>query len=287
MSLVYEVKITGLTQYPLKSAHGIALKEATVHCTGLELDRKWMIVDSQGEFQSQRNKPEMATIQVAMLDKDKITVSHSSTSNLELKIINSAPQRVVTLHAEPYPALDCGQAASEWVTKLFGKDEHGQNFRLVQFDPSKTRQVRDTDSTFAITEYADAFPFLVCHQATLDHLNRELEQRQLPAVDMSRFRPNIVIAGVESALHAFAEYDFKDLISIDGEVHFSLVEPCSRCNVTSVEQETGTIRVKGQPLKTLVEINPLEKQGAFFGMNAVLIKGHLARIKSDDRFYLI
>jgi uncharacterized protein YcbX len=287
MRTPYEVKITGLTQYPLKSAHGINQNEATVHCTGLGLDRKWMIVDSKGQFQSQRNRPEMATIQVALRDQDQITVSHNGATNLELKIRNSAPQREVTLHGKQYPGLDCGQAASEWVTNLLGKDEHGENFRIVQFVPSKKRQVGEINSTFAITEYADAFPFLICHQATLDHLNRELEQRSLPAVEMSRFRPNIVIAGVESALHAFAEYDFKDLISIDGEVHFSLVEPCKRCNVTSVEQETGQILVKGQPLTTLVELNPLEKRGAFFGMNAVLTRGHLARIKSEDTFYLI
>ena len=67
LSADVQARIAGLFVYPIKSCAGLALSEAELTETGLDLDRAWMVVDTQGEFVSQRELPRLALVQVQIL----------------------------------------------------------------------------------------------------------------------------------------------------------------------------------------------------------------------------
>jgi len=104
--------------------------------------------------------------------------------------------------------------------------------------------------------FADAFPFLIISEASLADLNRRLDT-PLP---MNRFRPNLVIAGVEpfgeDRLRAFAI----------GGMTFSAVKPCDRCVVTTTDQVTGERGV--EPLRTLATFRRSNGK-VLFGQNVI------------------
>lgn len=81
---------------------------------------------------------------------------------------------------------------------------------------------------------------------------------------MNRFRPNLVISGVE---RAFAEDTWRR-IKI-GEVLFNVAKPCERCVMTTVEQEKGVSSGK-EPLKTLATFRLFEGYNSpIFGQNLI------------------
>ena len=62
------VTLSALNIYPVKGLKGIALKEARCTQRGLEHDRRWMVVDAEGRFLSQREQPKMATVWTEIAD---------------------------------------------------------------------------------------------------------------------------------------------------------------------------------------------------------------------------
>ncbi|MDD1605439.1 MAG: MOSC domain-containing protein, partial [Methylococcaceae bacterium] len=58
--------------YPVKSLAGIHLTQWQVTKTGFQYDRKWMLIDNQGQFLSQRRLPKMALISTALTDNQMI-----------------------------------------------------------------------------------------------------------------------------------------------------------------------------------------------------------------------
>jgi uncharacterized protein len=110
--------------------------------------------------------------------------------------------------------------------------------------------------------FADAFPLLIVSEASLDELNRHMIERGKDPVPMTRFRPNIVVSGVE----AFAEDSWRT-VQI-GDVTIDVVKPCARCVTTTVDQLTGTIPDVAEPLGTL---NTFRKHNGkvMFAQNAI------------------
>jgi uncharacterized protein YcbX len=96
--------------------------------------------------------------------------------------------------------------------------------------------VRKTD----IVSFADAYPFLLIGESSLEDLNARLEQK----IPMNRFRPNLVFDDSVP----FAEDNWKK-IKI-GTTVFHIVKPCARCIMTTINQDTGMLTGK-EPLKTL------------------------------------
>jgi uncharacterized protein YcbX len=113
--------------------------------------------------------------------------------------------------------------------------------------------------------FADAFPFLISTEATLARVNALLAD----PVPMNRFRPNIVVGGTGPD----AEYDWKRLTI--GEAEFSIVKPCTRCVMTTIDQEQG-IKTGKEPLATLgrayflqASFGEASVKGVVFGENAI------------------
>ena len=111
--------------------------------------------------------------------------------------------------------------------------------------------------------------------ASLDDLNERLAQKGEAALPMNRFRPNIVIEGLE----AFDEDHLDTLVA--GEIVLRMVKPCTRCQVTTTDQDTAS--VGREPLPTLAGYRyDARLEGVTFGMNAIVAAGAGGTLAVDD-----
>jgi uncharacterized protein YcbX len=256
--------------YPIKSLHGISLNEAKIERRGLEFDRRWMLVDKNNKFMTQREFPKMATL-VPEIKRDGLTVSNKGNRILipfEFRFEKTEGVRIWrnVCRAEIY-----GDSINQ-----FFCDVLKTNCRLV-FMPD--RSIRKVNHHYKIdpndrVSFADGYPFMLLGEKSLANLNEKL-QKPLP---MNRFRPNFVVSGSE----AFAEDGWKKL-RIGGAV-FHVVKPCARCVITTVDQEIG-IKTGAEPLKTISEFRLSKignKKKALFGQNLIAEKeGEVLRVGDE------
>ena len=267
-----EVRLAALNIYPVKGCRGIALAEALAATTGLcasgTADREWMVVDANACFVTQRQCPRLALVDAAT-DGDTLWLSAPQEgTGVAPLAIPLARARTAAGQVQVWDSRvrghDEGNAAAAWFTKFLGTE-----VRLVRFDREMRRHCNPefAGDSGAHTMFSDGYPFLVAGQASLDDLNSRLSARGAAALPMNRFRPNIVLEGLD----AFAE-DHIDTIE-SGGVILRLVKPCVRCRVTTTDQES-TAAVGVEPLRTLGEYRMDERMGGVtFGMNAVVIEG--------------
>ncbi|MBI1936965.1 MAG: MOSC domain-containing protein [Ignavibacteriales bacterium] len=237
--------------YPVKSLAGISLNEAEVTDRGLEYDRRWMLVDENNSYITQRTVPGMALIKVAF-----------NSHNLEFVHKKNGERFSINVNDEPYEKSEIivwsdtvdadfvSPRADEWFGEMLKI-----KCRLVHMPDSARRLVdKKYASKNEIVSFADGYPFLVIGQASLDDLNNRLSEK-LP---MNRFRPNFVFSGGEP----FDEDRMKSF-KLCG-ITFYPVKPCSRCIVTTTNQDTAE-RGK-EPLHTLSAYRKIEHK-IMFGQN--------------------
>jgi len=256
--------ISGLHVYPVKGCRGIALGTARLTATGLAYDRHWMVVHPDGRFATQRELPRMALIGTA-LENGLLTLTAPGTDPVTVASDHDGARCEVEVWGDRCVGIDEGEAAAAWFSRTLGLP-----LRLVRFDPSTPRP---SDPAFAgdlpaFSEFSDGFAILVISEASLCDLNARLET-PLP---MNRFRPNIVITGIE----AFDE-DRIEALTAEG-IELRLVKACTRCQVTTTDQETA--QVGEEPLRTLAgfRMHP-NLGGVAFGQNAVVVRGVGSRLR--------
>jgi uncharacterized protein YcbX len=244
--------LSAITLYPVKSLAGISVAGWPVTQTGLQYDRKWMLIDKAAHFLSQRKLPRMALIKTALIDRHLI-LSAPGMEDLSLPltpadgdIINS------TIWQDQCDSRSVSREADQWLSYFLNLD-----CRLVYQADEMIRQVdlhygRHTD----IVAFSDGFPFLIISENSLASLNQEM-QLNLP---MTRFRPNLVI----SCCSAYAEDNWRE-ISI-GAIDFRLPKPCSRCSIPTIDPETA--QTGKEPLTTLNRVRKWQNN-VYFGQNAL------------------
>ncbi len=274
------LQISGLYIYPIKSLPGIAVNEARVTEKGFEHDRRWMLVDENNLFISQREAPQMTQLLVA-IEYDGLRIEHKLKGNsitIPFGIPSPDQQVMVTVWDDTCKALYVSDEADEWFTAMLEI-----NCRLVYMPDDSMRIV---DQRYAhgdmVTSFADAYPFMMIGQASLDDLNSRLTE----ALPMDRFRPNIVFTGGE----AFEEDLLADFTIRN--IHFYGVKLCARCIITTINQNNG---VKGkEPLKTLASYRAKNNK-IYFGQNlvhkgdGVIAVGdllHALSLNQDERFMI-
>ena len=213
--------ITALNVYPVKSCRGVPLTTAEVTPTGLLHDRHWMLVRPNGRFVTQRELPRMALVGTRV-SANGLTLTAPGMPDLHVPAIAPGAVRPVTVWKFDGRGIDYGAEAAAWVTKYLGTE-----LSLVAFDTRFPRECSPewTRETRAITEFADGYPVLVISRASLDDLNARLAAKSSPALPMERFRPNVVVDGVD----AFDEDRIHEL-RVNG-VTLRMVKPCARCSV--------------------------------------------------------
>jgi uncharacterized protein YcbX len=266
MSDEMTASIDQLFIYPIKGCRGIAVGRATLTATGLEIDgigdREWVVVDENREFLSQRELPSMALIETR-LTSTTLRLRAPGMLQLEIPFASEGDVLDVTVWNDTVAAVTQGDVADAWFSRYLGRP-----CRLMRFDPEARRlsNVRYTGATQAPYKFADAFALLIASNASLADLNGRLAQRNMAPVGIERFRPNIVLAGVE----AFEE-DYVERITI-GTMELRVVKPCVRCSVPNVEPVSGATST--EPGDTLAVYRDNARAGGVtFGVNAIVIQG--------------
>jgi uncharacterized protein YcbX len=244
--------LSGLNVYPVKSAAGIAVSAARVDARGLTGDRRWMVVDENRSFLSQRTHPRLALVSVAIAPEGVILTAPRMPA-LAVPVPRPGASVVrVRVWRDVCDAVPAGDKPSAWLSRVVGAA-----CELVYLPESSHRLVAARGAAPpAEIGFADAFPFLLISEGSLADLNRRLEH-PLP---MNRFRPNLVVRGCSP----YAEDEWRR-ITIAGIV-FHVVKPCSRCTTTTVNQTTGE---RGrEPLATLATYRRVNNE-VLFGQNLV------------------
>jgi uncharacterized protein YcbX len=250
--------------YPVKSLGGIQMESWIAEQKGFRFDRRWMLVDHEGKFMTQRTNPIMALFKLRWHD-DHFSVSFQ---NNKLKLgVTSGPTSSAErsqVWDDPVSVEEVSKDHSAWFSDILR-----QKCRLMFFPENNPRPV---ESRYQVNSeqvsLADAYPYLIIGQSSLDDLNARLEQ----AVPMNRFRPNLVFAGGTP----YEEDNWKHFTI--GNRSFSGTKPCSRCILITTDQDTG--KRSAEPLKTLAGYRSKNNK-TWFGQNAIPLS--LGEIKVGDQ----
>lgn len=252
------LKLSEIWVYPVKSLGGISLQKSKVTDRGLELDRRWLLIDEDSRFLSQRENPKLALFRPEVAG-DNLRITHKELlESIDVPLLadftDETTKIEVTVWEDTIVAFEVNPVISEWFTRLLKF-----SVRLVYMPDASERKV-DPDYAISgeeITSFADAYPFLIIGQSSLDDLNERLEVK----VPMNRFRPNFVFTN-----GAAFEEDFWREFTI-GNLSFVGVKRCDRCLITTVDQEKGIFSGKN-PLKTLAKYRNFGNK-VLFGQNVI------------------
>ena len=248
------MQISEINIYPIKSLKGISLNEAIVEDRGLRHDRRWMLIDTNKRFLTQREVPAMA--RVALESSENGFVARVGNESLEVPFSPATEEYCSakiwssSVRSEIYP-----DEVNDWFSKAIGTE-----CRLVAMPEGAHRAVNPFYAVRRFKDtvsFADGYPFMLIGQASLDDLNSRLRE----PVPMNRFRPNFVVTGTE----AFAEDKWR-IIRI-GSTVFHVVKPSERCVLTTVDQTLGEKTGK-EPLRTLSIFRTIRGK-VLFGENLI------------------
>ncbi|MFM1990680.1 MAG: hypothetical protein RJA99_3637 [Pseudomonadota bacterium] len=264
------VRIASLHVYPIKSCAGIAVEAMRFDTLGPLDDRRWMVVDEHDQFVTQRDAPVLALVRPSRTG-DGLHVLGPGQSALQ--VAGRGGERVATWCWDDRCAgFDEGPEAAQWFSDVLRR-----KVRLLRFDATAPRAASrnwvgdDHGRPGALTRFSDGYPLLVASAASLVALNARLEQAGLPGVTMARFRPNVVIDGLDP----FGE-DLLDTLAVDAPgaaPALRIVKPCTRCTITEVDPQTG--RHDPGVLQVLAgfRANPKLGGAVTFGQNAIVVDG--------------
>jgi len=253
--------VSQLVIYPIKSCGGVPVSEAVVERRGFQHDRRWMIVDADHRFMTQRKHPKLALIQVRINGKVlEISAPNAAPITLPLELPGTGTFEA-TVWDDTVRAIPGGSKAQAWFTEVLQVDCQpvympDESARLVDPHLARNRQ---------LVSFADGFPFLLISEASLEDLNGRLTT----PVPMNRFRPSLVIRGCTP----FEEDTWKSFRI--GETIFHIAKPCSRCVTTTVDQSTGIMG--REPLATLARYRKKDGE-VLFGQNLIQEGGGRIRV---------
>lgn len=247
-----EVTVAALHIYPIKSCRGHAVDRALVTPRGLADDRLLMVTDGAGDFLTQREYPRMALI-APTVGEELLTLRAPGMDPLDLPIRAEGSRNAVVVWNDTCQAIDQGKAAAAWLSEFLGTEARLMRMADDCPRPVDPRYARTPEDE---TSFSDGYPFLLISEESLADLNSRLAT----ALPMNRFRPNIVVRGGAP----FAEDEWHQIRI--GDITFDLVKPCARCQITTVDQETGMFAGK-EPLATFATFRRTSEGKVLFGQN--------------------
>lgn len=276
--------VSELCIYPLKSCQGIELQQTEVQTKGCVWDREMMLVSNSGKFITQRQFPQLAKVKVEIVEQDIIlSLADETLPPLIFSPTLNGATREIELWHDLIIAIDQGDEVAQWFHQLLNLDS-AKVCRLVRQSPEHTRLVTKKypgDNDHPVS-FADNFPVMLTATASLEELNQrivEIHQGPKQTIPMNRFRPNIVIETTEP----FVE-DTWSIIQI-GDIRFIVAKPCSRCIITTIDQQQGEKNQLKEPLNTLGTFRQLSEQGVMFGVN--MIPQNEGTIQVGDRLQVL
>jgi uncharacterized protein YcbX len=261
--------------YPVNSCAGISVRQSALTETGLEWDRTWMVVDARGQMVSQRDIPAMALISARFKAGD-VMLRAPGMLALHLAFDQAEGPTRVSVWGHDMPAYDMGDLAAQWVTDFLSQTPAGHArgaLRLARFDPDHQRP---SDPAWAqghagLNTFGDGFPLLIVGAASMQEFNRRAQAMGRSGVDVQRFRPNLVIAG----LQPHQEDTLRRLVlsTPQGEVEITPVKPCVRCAIPDIDPEDGQPDAAVNPVLQSYRQDARMNGALTFGMNAIVTRG--------------
>lgn len=245
--------ISQLFIYPIKSLGGIEVDMATLSDRGFVNDRRWMLVDNNNHFLTQREYASMALLRVSIAHDGLCVTHHVSGHQLHIPLKpKTADTAIADIWDDQCEVQFVDPQADKWFSEKLATP-----CRLVYMPDSAERRI---ESKYAIDKeiasLSDGYPLLMIGQSSLDDLNSRME-KPLP---INRFRPNIVFTGSAP----FAE-DTMQHFKI-GSIDFYGVKLCARCPITTIDQDNAT-KAK-EPLRTLATYRMWNNK-VYFGQNVL------------------
>lgn len=273
--------------YPVKSCAGLSVPSAKLLPTGLAWDRHWMVVDDAGDFVSQRELPRMALIHPELTPDELVLRATDLPGMPDLHVPLTTPGTPcqVRVWRDEVTADDMGDAAARWLSDWVRTPSDNQpgtpvglrSLRLVrclpQSDQPRLSDPRWTHGQSVPNAFSDGFPLLVLSTASLDGLNQRLQAAGQPGVDMRRFRPNLVVAGVEAhdedrLAWLWVADKGSTAVSATNTVTLALTKPCARCPIPDVDPDTAECGHAVADALQAYRHDPRLQGAMTFGMNA-------------------
>ncbi|WP_089083690.1 MOSC domain-containing protein [Aquitalea magnusonii] len=235
--------------HPMKSARGIAYDRAYASLQGLLHDREWLLVTPQGQFLTARDYPRMLLIEMDLIPGGMLIKAPGQNPIMAMTQVYQ--QSVATaVWKDAFTALHGDPHVDAWFSNYMGIA-----CQLLWLGMKSTRTLVHSDIPLS---FADGYPYLLINQASLEALNQDLAT----PVGLRHFRPNLVVT---DAL-PYEEDDWS-VIRI-GEIEFEVAKPCTRCQMTTVNPDTGEFAEDNEPMRTLIRTRQLP-EGICFGVNLV------------------
>ncbi|MCX7797203.1 MAG: MOSC domain-containing protein [Melioribacter sp.] len=254
--------LTDIYVYPIKSLGGIRLEKSYVEKRGLQFDRRMMLIDNKNVFMTQRNHPKMALLKTMIIDNKIIVYNSINNQSIEINIdelkqiekSNNSEKIDVIIWEDKIKALKVSKVIDEFFSETL------KTSCSLVYMPDDSERIVDPHKKYVsdrhLVSFADAYPFLIIGNASLNDLNEKLKEK----VPMNRFRPNLVFRGG----NAFDEDKWK--IFKISDITFYVVKPCARCIITTINQDTA--EKSDEPLKTLSSYRKVNNK-VLFGQNLV------------------
>lgn len=270
----FSAVIAQLYVYPIKSCAGVAVQEAYLTETGLDLDRAWMVVDEHNAFLTQRELPRMALIQ-PQLRTDDIVLRAPGMLALHLAIDNVDVAVRASIWGQDVAAYDMGATAAQWFSDFLGVKA-----RLVRFDPEHKRasSLNWTGGVEALNQFSDGYPLLLTSEASLNGLNDKLRAAGQEAVTMARFRPNMVLSDAPDAVDTMSAHDEDrlqqlEIVTAEGTVRLQPVKPCPRCPIVNIDPLSASSTPAVNDMLQTYRQDARLKGALSFGMNTITLDG--------------
>ena len=266
-----EIVLTGIAIYPLKSGAGVDLDAREVEACGLRGDRRWMVIDADGVCVTARERPQLVRVR-AEIAGPGLRLGMDGGEPLDVRYPEPGSRAArVWIWGQACSALDAGDSAARWISEALDKP-----VRLVAMDDDVKRRP-DPECTLPEDEvsFADCYPVLAIGRSSLDDLNT----RTPAPVSMRRFRPNFVVTGGTP----YAEDDWRRIRI--GPVEFEGVENCERCELPTVDPETGIPDPRREPMRTLARYRRRATGGVFLGQS--LVPRNAGTVRVGDRVVVL
>ncbi|MBT8221272.1 MAG: MOSC domain-containing protein [Bacteroidia bacterium] len=262
-------KILSLVVYPIKGMRGIEINQAKLRPKGFQFDRRWMLVDQNGKFISQRSHPILTQFNIRF-DSEQLLVSFGNEL-LKVEVEEMGNNQIpVSVFDDQMLASEAHPSYSNWFSQMLN-----ESVQLVRHS-SATERIKNF-ATYVNPEhtpqetpvsFADGYPYLIVGTASMDLLN----SRMSDPLPLDRFRANIIVETFEPH-----EEDHWQHINI-GDQKLLVIKPCARCQVPNIDQKTG---ISGnEPNKTLATYRKRENK-IYFGMNAISLTNGLLTIGQE------
>lgn len=254
-----KVRVSQLFIYPIKACAGVPVESARVTDRGLQDDRLFMVVDNTGRSITQKKQPRLTLVRPSFDERGRLYLEAPGMEPFVHDVKKWGSKQSVTHLMATCDAIDQGDDIANFFVTFLGIP----NLRLVRMREGFVRKIenRHVKSGKYQTSFSDVYPFLLVSEASLG----DLSERSGKELEISRFRPNIVIAG--KGLLPFEEDRFKTL-AIGEKATFEVAQPCTRCKVVTVDPSTAVLDVENQPTEALKTFRSFKK-AVVFGQNLV------------------